>query len=176
MLPYYPALRFKLGEYTACSRLPAEILENIVPRFIIPPPKERDPELGRAPTPDEIAYWSGRRIGRCWPFRPAFLDAQYVASILGDSGLARLFEVAGSYNPNLVPIATVSDLKNPLFRELINATVPRLGIFDHYEGFDAEQLVVDVSKLGCLPQDCVVFVDFSGADLNPELAAVTCQH
>ncbi len=46
MLPYRPALRFKQGEYLAAARIPREIQKYIEPYFIIPPPKERDPEKG----------------------------------------------------------------------------------------------------------------------------------
>ena len=52
MQPYRPALRFKQGEYRAAHALPLDMQEHLRPYFIVPPPKESDPELGRAPTVD----------------------------------------------------------------------------------------------------------------------------
>jgi len=171
MFSYFPALRFKQGEYFACAKLPDEIQQHIFPRFIVPPPKERDPELARIPTPDEIAYLTGNRIGKHWPFRPAFLDAQFVAPVLEGDALVRMFEVARTYNPNLIPVARVSDLTNPVYRELIKTTTPRLGVYVSYEDIDPEALISGVQSIGCSPEQCVIFVDFTGADLEPERAA-----
>lgn len=171
MLPYFPALRFKQGEYTACAKLPSAIQKYIFPRFIVPPPKERDPELARIPTPDEIAYLTGSRIGKHWPLHPAFLDAQYATPALEGDGLLRMFAVARSYNPNLIPVAQVSDLADPTYRKIIGATSPRFGIYMPYEDIDPDALISAVQNIGVSPQDCVIFVDFTGADLEPERAA-----
>src|ERR1700739_4131918 len=105
MLPYYPALRFKQGEYTAGAKIARDIQRHIQPRFIIPPPTESDPEKGKQLTADEGAYLTGERIGKHWPLNPAFLDAQFVASQLGNDGLKRLFGVAQQRNKKLVAVA-----------------------------------------------------------------------
>ena len=109
MLPYYPALRFKQGEYRACWRIAPDIQRYVLPRFVIPPPKERDPETGSPLTPDEIAHFTGDRIGKHWPLHKAFLDPQYVATALGDAGIKRLFRIAQSRNPNLTAASPVAN-------------------------------------------------------------------
>src|SRR5690606_16918624 len=110
-----------------------DIQRQIQPRFIISPPKENDPAKGRPLTPDEIAHETGRRIGKSWPFEVAFLDAQYVASFLGDSGLRTLFRTAQNQNSKLVAVATVDDLFNPTFAVFLRASSPRIAIFVPYE-------------------------------------------
>lgn len=171
MLPYFPGLRFKQGEYLACAKLPAEIQNHFVPRFIIPPPKERDPELERIPTPDEIAYLTGQRIGKHWWKRPAYLDPQYVSSALGDAGLVRMFEIAHGYNSNLIPIARTADLHNPTFRRLVNPAFPQLGLYVHFEDIDIQNILDGLLNIGIAPSETVIFADFTGADLEPERAA-----
>jgi hypothetical protein len=44
---YSPVLRLKQGEYTALREIGSDVSERLLPLFVIPPPKERDPELGR---------------------------------------------------------------------------------------------------------------------------------
>lgn len=171
MMPYYPALRFKQGEYYAGSRIGRDIQGYVQPRFIIPPPKESDPEKGSPLTVDEIAHWTGERIGKHWPLFPAFLDAQYVASILGDSGLSKLFRSAQRYNEKLVPVATVDDLFKPLYRTFKSDGWPKLGVYVPYDDITPDLLRAGLDAVRCSPEDCVVFVDFTGAELSPEIAA-----
>jgi hypothetical protein len=163
MLPYHPALRFKQGEYTAIAKIARDIQRKIQPRFIIPPPKENDPAKGRPLTPDEIAYETGHRIGKHWPFEVAFLDAQYVASLLGDSGLSTLFRTAQSQNQKLVAVAPVDDLFNPTYAAFLRASAPRIAIFVHYEKVDTKRMLEGLKLIGCAPEDCVVFVNFNKA-------------
>jgi hypothetical protein len=72
MLPYYPGLRFKQGEYVAAGKLPADVQRYVEPRFVLPSLKEPDPALDRPLTLDEIAYLTGDRVGKHWPLRRAF--------------------------------------------------------------------------------------------------------
>ncbi|MGF1591797.1 MAG: beta family protein [Kiloniellaceae bacterium] len=171
MLPYHPALRFKQGEYYAGAKIARDIQKHVCPRFIIPPPKERDPEKGAPLTPDEIAHLTAGRISKYWPISAAFLDAQYVAPVLGDSGLEALYSIAQRRNEKLVPVARQEELKNPIFRNLLGASRPRLGIYVRYDEIDIAELTSGLKMLGCAPQDCTIFVDFTGAELRPELAA-----
>ena len=85
MLPYYPALRAKPGEFAACGRLAPRYQGYVCPRFVVPPPTESDPEKGRVPTLDEIAHIMGERLGKSWPHRRAFLDPQLAAAALGEA-------------------------------------------------------------------------------------------
>lgn len=173
MLPYHPALRFKQGEYTAGARIAREIQQHVEPRFIIPPPKEADPEKGKPLTADEIASLTGERIGKHWPLYPAFLDAQYVAPMLGNSGLRQLFRAAQGRNRKLAAVATVADLFNPLFAHFLRTSRPRIGIYLPYEEIDTATLLEGVKALGCAPEDCVLFLDFTGAPLEVDGVAAS---
>ncbi|MGI0523991.1 beta family protein [Rhizobium giardinii] len=168
MLTYHPALRFKQGEYTAIAKVARDIQRQIQPRFILPPPKESDPEKGRSLTPDEIAYETGQRIAKNWPFDIAFLDAQYVASFLGDTGLKRLFRTAQGRNKKLVAVATVDDLFNPIYMTFLRSSAPRIAVFIPYEQVDTSRLLAGIKAIGCSPQDCVVFIDFNKAPFELE--------
>jgi hypothetical protein len=168
MLPYYPALRFKQGEYVASSKLARDIKCQVQPRFIIPPPKDVDPEKGRLLTPDEIAYLTGERIGKHWPHLPAFLDAHFVAKLLGEDGLVRLFEVAQSRNAQLIPTANIKDLFNPIYRRFLGNSCPKVGVYLPYERIDLTLLMEGVRAIGCRSEDCVLFVDFTGAPFEVE--------
>ena len=75
---YVPALRLKQGEYRGLRRLSPDIAEKILPRLVIPPPKERDPEKRRPMTKDEIIYETGRRVADHWPLRDALIDVQFL--------------------------------------------------------------------------------------------------
>ena len=66
---YSPVLRLKQGEYTALGQLPVEVLARLFPLFVIPPPKERDPELQRKLTASELVFIPGQRLGKHWPLR-----------------------------------------------------------------------------------------------------------
>ena len=171
MLPYHPTLRLKQGEYVAASRIAPGIQKYVRPRFVICPPKERDPEKGEPLTPDEIAHLSGERMGKYWPMRSAFVDPQFVAPALGDSGLETLFRIARGRNPNLIPVATVNDLFNPVYSTFLRSTSPRLGVYVPYSEVEPENLLEGLRAIGSSPQDTVVFVDFTGTDLTPEIAA-----
>ena len=172
MIQYYPTLRFKLGEYAASAKLQDEIQRHMFPRFVIPPLNEKDPELGRLLTlDDDVAYVTGTRIGKYWPLQPAFLDTRFVAQDLGERGLVRMFEVARSYNSNLIPIANYFDLNGPVYRELASKTYPRLGVHVPFDEVDANALLEGVIHAGCEPEACDIFVDFSEADLEPSRAS-----
>lgn len=163
MIRYYPALRAKKGEWAACAKLQPDIRSRIEPRFIIPPLRESDPELGRPPTVDEAAYITAERIRKHWPIHRAFLDTRYVAKRLGDDGLRRLFEVAQGSNGKLVAVAGVKDLFNPVFGRFLRKSAPRIGIYVHYEKLDTNLLLEGVKSIGCVPEECTVFLDFHRA-------------
>jgi len=170
MLPYYPALRFKQGEYTAAGKLPADIQRFIEPRFVLPSLIEPDPALERRPTVDEIAQLTGDRVGKHWPIRRAFLDTHYVARDLGDVGLLRLFRTVWARNSGIIPVARLADLINPLFRKLRVDGPTRLAVLVGYEEADRETIAGAMTAAGLQASDCVIFVDFTGAPLDPEIA------
>ncbi|MBX5272618.1 hypothetical protein HJB99_28820 [Rhizobium sp. NLR17b] len=168
MLPYHPALRFKQGEYLATSRIARDVQRHIQPRFILSPPKERDSEKGKPLTEEEIATLTGERIAKHWPLYPAYLDAQYVAPFLNDEGLKTLFRIAQRKNEQLAVVASVQNLHNPIYREFLRASTPRIAVYLPYEGIDIDALLKGVEALGCEPKDCALFVDFTKAPLSME--------
>lgn len=170
MLPYYPALRAKPGEFAACGRLAPRYQGYVCPRFVVPPPTEPDPEKGRVPTLDEIAHIMGERLGKSWPHRRAFLDPQLAAAALGDEGVATLFRIARAVNSRLLPVLTIADLTNPARQALIRDGDVRTGIYMDFEEVDPATLVEAVKKAGLRPEHCVLFVDFTGAPLGADFA------
>lgn len=127
MYDYHPALRFKQGEYTAAWKVSKGVQDRIVPLFIIPPPKEHDPELDRVPTLDEIGYLTGERIGKHWPIRAAYLDTQYFADDLCDEGVERLFDVARQKIHASFPLHELVTYLTRCFKSLLLRGFPRLG-------------------------------------------------
>lgn len=170
MLSYYPTLRAKPGEFAACGRLAARYQAHVCPRFVVPPPTEADPELGRKPTPDEIAHMMGDRLGKSWPHRRAFLDPQFAVQSLGDDGLAKLFKMARAVNPHLLPVLRIDDLGNPARVALLRDGAVRGAIYLDFEEVDPATLVEQVRKAGLQPEWLVLFVDFTGAPLGEDFA------
>jgi hypothetical protein len=171
MLPYYPCLRFKQGEYTAAGKLPADVQRLIEPRFVLPTLTEPDPALERAPTVDEIAHLTGDRVGKHWPIRRAFLDTHFIARDLGDVGLLRLIRTVWGRNAQIVPVARLTDLVNPLFRNLQCDGPTKLAVLVGYEEADGAAITEALKTAGLEASDCVIFVDFTGAPLDPKIAA-----
>lgn len=171
MLPYCPGLRFKKGEYLAIASLLPDIQQFVEPRFVIPPPKEYDHDLKRVPTVDEIAYMTGERISKHWPIRRAFLDSHYIAKHLDDDGLRKIFRIAQSRNPEIVAVARLEDLRNPLYQEFMCRSAIKIAVLITYEEIDVDVIREALVAAGVSASDCVLFIDFSGAPLDPELAA-----
>lgn len=170
MLPYYPGLRFKQGEYTAAGKLPADVQRFIEPRFVLPSLTETDPALERRPTVDEIAYLTGDRVRKHWPIRRAFLDTHFIARDLGDLGLLRLFRTVWGRNTQIVPVARLTDLVNPLFRNLRCSGTTKLAVLVGDEEADGEAITEALRTAGLEASDCIIFVDFTGAPLDPKIA------
>ncbi|ADU13144.1 beta family protein [Asticcacaulis excentricus] len=172
MLPYYPCLRFKQGEYIAMAKLPNDVAPHVEPRFVVPPPKDRDPELGRIPTIDEIAHITGDRIAKHWPLRRAFLDTRFVHDALGNDGLRTLYRLAQGRNPKIVPVVSAEGLSNPFFKEVLCTTgAIKLAILIDYDQVDPEEISQGLNAIGLSANECVLFVDFTGAPLKPEIAS-----
>lgn len=170
MLPYYPGLRFKAGEYVAAGKLPADVQRYVEPRFVLPSLTEPDPAMDRLLTLDEISHVTGDRVGKHWPLRRAFLDTHFIARDLGDVALLRLFRTVWGRNPRIVPVARLKDLFNPLFLKLRCDGPTKLSVLVGYEEADAEVITRALKIAGLEPSDCVIFVDFTGAPLDPKIA------
>jgi len=122
--------------------------KHVRPYFILPPLIEKDPELGRVLTHDEIAYVTGERIGKHWPRYPAYMDAQYVMREPSDEGISRLFQVARARNPNLIAVIPASDLVNSLWSGLLLKAFPRAAIHLRAEDLEGDVLRDGLQALG----------------------------
>lgn len=170
MLPYRPALRFKQGEYNAAGRIRSAMQKHVRPFFILPPLFEKDPELQKVLTHDEIAFVTGERIGKHWPSYPAYMDTQYVMREPSNEDINRLFQVARARNPNLIAVIPASDLGNSLWRGLLLDTFPRAAIHLRAEDLEGDVLRDGLQALGLAASECEIFVDFAGLELDPEIA------
>lgn len=170
MLPYYPALRAKPGEFAACGKLAPRYQSHVCPRFVVPPPTEADPEKGRVPTLDEIAHMMGDRLGKSWPHRRAFLDPQLAAKALGDAGIATLFRIATAVNPRLLPVLTIADLSNTARQGILRNGPVKAGIYMDFEDTDPAALLEGLETARLRSEECVLFVDFTGATLGVDFA------
>ena len=177
---YVPALRLKKGEYQGLHRLAPDIADKIVPRLVVPPPKERDPELNRTMTKQEVVYETGRRIAKHWSIREAFLEPRFLFKEFGEteSGiwLPRMFRVAREAGARAVPVATLDDVCGPhgnAFRQALacDATT-RIALRIESGEIDsnlAARVAYAMSVLGLSPTDCTIFADFCDADFAKPL-------
>jgi Beta protein len=178
---YVPALRLKQGEYRGLQRLAPDIADMIVPRLVVPPPKERDPEKHRLLTKDEIVYETGRRIANHWILRDAFLDVQFLFGEFGEAEsaewLPRMFDVARKANASPIPVMTLGDAlghRITAFRRVLameSATKIAIRIESGEIDRDLLGRVAEaMSALGVTPSDCIVLADFSDADFTDAVA------
>jgi hypothetical protein len=184
---YVPALRLKQGEYRGLQRLSPDIAEKILPRLVIPPPKERDPEKGRPLTKDEIVYETGRRIAAHWPLRDALLDVRFLFKELGEiesaEWLPRIFDVAREAGARPIPMAALSDTVAPrivgMRQTLASGGATKIGIRVEYTEIDEDlpaKIAALMGALGVSPNECTVLADFADADFsNPEAVADIAQ-
>jgi hypothetical protein len=174
---YVPALRLKQGEYRGLQRLAPDVANKILPRLVIPPPKERDPEKKRPLTKDEIVYETGRRIAVHWPLRDARLDVRFLFKELGEiesvEWLPRMFDIARDAGAKPIPMATLSDASTPQIvgvrRTLAKESATKIGICVDYAEIDDDLSVrIDalMAALGVSPSDCVILADFAEADFS----------
>ena len=178
---YVPALRLKQGEYRGLRRLATEVADKIVPRLVVPPPKERDPEKYRLLTKDEIVYETGRRIADHWKMREAFLDVRFLFAEFGEldcvEWLPRMFDVARKAHAQPIPVMGLADAlgsRTVAFRlALATDEATKVAIRVDFGEFDRDlgsRLAAVLSALGVTPEECAVLIDFSDADFSDALA------
>lgn len=183
---YVPALRDKKGERLALQSLAEDIKDAVCPRLIIPPPKERDQELGRPPTAEEVVSGTGKRLGMQWPLRPAFVDPRFLfkdkdlGEAKADVWLPRMIDMARTSGAAVIPLATLSDLaetRAQAFAASLAGDLPvQIGIAVESGDLEDEDLNERISlgldRLKLSPNQCAVFADFSDADFSDADAVV----
>lgn len=183
---YVPALRLKQGEYHGLQRLAPDISDKILPRLLVPPPKELDPEKSRLLTKDEIVYGTGRRIAEHWLMRDALLDVRYLFKEFGEAEsvdwVPRIFRVAREANARPIPVATLADALGPRivgFRQVLAKGRTKIALRVESGEIDGElvsRMAAAMTALGVTPKDCIVLADFADADFSdPEAVANIAQ-
>jgi hypothetical protein len=177
---YSPVLRLKKGEYTALGQLPLDILGRLFPLFVIPPPKERDPELQRALTASELVLIPGQRLGRHWPLRPCMFDPRYLFKKLGvDTAiewLPQLFRVAIGAHARPILVSDLRTVEGSAFdavetvvRNITHNLALRITLDDLTRGDLRKRIHAELLKLALKPQECILIMDFGKAEMsNPE--------
>jgi hypothetical protein len=174
---YVPALRFKQGEYRGLARLATDVADRIVPRFVIPPPKDRDPEEGRPLTQEEILHGTGRRIGRHWRMRPAYLEPRFLFAEFGEAEsvtwLPQLFRGVRDAGGIPIPVATLDDMQGDQGRafRLVLAKNTEAWIAVRLKSGEinsdlAGRVASALTRLRLKPGNCALLLDFADADLS----------
>jgi hypothetical protein len=174
---YCPVLRLKSGEYAAMRELADDVRSRILPLFVIPPPTERDPELWRLLTAEELASTPGSRIGRHWPLRLCLLDPRFLFGKLGvdesKEWIPRLFRLAigASANPWIVAdLKSIESFIEPALQRVLEMThghfALRLSLDDIEDERIATRIHVLLLRLRIKPLDVLLIIDFEGSDLS----------
>lgn len=174
---YVATVRLKQGEYLALSETSSDVAERLLPHFVLPPPKDRDPEKGRVLTTDEIVYENGLRVGKYWPFRTCLLDPRFLFKRLGTSEakvwLPRLFRTAANSNARAIPVCTLADLEGDRLQAFQAITNPgdvgvalRLTLRDLGDERLQNRVHAALLKIVALPSQCILVLDLSGADFS----------
>jgi hypothetical protein len=176
-----PTLRLKQGEYRGLQRLAPDVADQIVPRLVVPPPKERDPEKHRPLSKDEIIYDTGRRISDHWKMRDAFLDVRFLFREFGEpecaEWLPKMFEVARRADARPIPVISLADGLGPRAKAFTLALaiegLTKVAIRIESGEIDRElsaRLAAVISALCVTPEECAIIADFSDADFSDALA------
>lgn len=179
---YCSALRMKAGELEGVRQLAPDVADSVLPRFIVPPKKERteaEPLLiEMAEMPDVSVALSAH-----WRNRPALVDVTYIIDEYGRDRLAtwlpNMFSRAWEAGVIAIPIAQLPDLGEvelPAFRASISRQSPlKFAICissDELVGAELRTTILDtLSSLGLSFADCAVVADFAGAELSDPMIA-----
>jgi hypothetical protein len=173
----------KAGELEGVRQLAPDVADSVLPRFIVPPKKERnDAEpllIEMAEMPDISVAFATH-----WRGRPALIDATYIIDEYGrdrlSAWLPNMFRRAWAAGAIAIPIAQLSDLGDAeitAFRASIPEQSPlKFAICipsDDLVGPELGATFLNVlASLGLSAADCAVVADFAGAELsNPMIAA-----
>lgn len=184
---YSPVLRQKKGERDGVNSLAPDIADRIRPCWVIPPPKERDPEKQRLLTKDEIVYGTGRSIASCWPVRQAYLDPRFLFADFGETEsvdwLPRMFQVARDNNARVIPVGSLTQIlssngvafKTAIDRDAKTKFSLRVESGEIDRDLN-ERVRAAMSVLGLSPDQCSVMADFCDADFSdPDVVSVIAQ-
>ncbi len=174
---YSPVLRLKTGESTAMPLLASDIKSRLLPLFVVPPPNEKDAELGRHLIPAELVAVPARRLGRAWPMRPSLLDPKFLFEKLEVGSahvwLPELFRLARSHSANPWPVADIVDIEQfmrpGLSAVLVGSKTP-LALRLRPEDIEDDSLATRVQRvllsLVRKPSETLLVLDFGNTDYS----------
>ena len=180
---YCSALRMKTGELEGVRLLASDVAECVLPRFIVPPKKERNDEepllIDMAEMPDISAALAAH-----WRNRPAIIDSSYILDEYGrdrlEAWLPNMFRRAWDAGVLAIPGVQLSDLGDAEI-SVFKAAIPPNGALKFAICVSSDELVGPtlrptihgiLNNLGLNATDCAVLADFSGAELSsPSIVA-----
>ena len=180
---YCPALRMKGGELEGVRALNADVADQILPRFIIPPLSERDESCALLFEMDNVPDVSSV-LSRHWSGRDALIDTTYLLDECGRDTAAKwlpkIFERARRANVKAIPMARLRDLGQDEV-DAFKCSIIRTGEIDFAVCVSSGEMVSEdfadsiknaLTKLGIPPDRCAVVADFHDADFSvPEYVA-----
>lgn len=173
---YVSGLRMKAGELTGLRDLAPDIADMVLPRLIIPPPKERDrqiqQDLFRLPEEPKVHGV----LGRYWSNRPTLLQCTYLlreVAAAPDKWLPALFEEAREHEIDAIPAFSVAEVLSHSLavRASVNPSAA-LGlslIISFAETVQPDlptRIAVALDRLRIDPSKCGILIDFADADLS----------
>ncbi|WP_029889816.1 beta family protein [Polycyclovorans algicola] len=180
---YCPALRMKAGELAGVRELAEDVASCTLPRFIVPPPEERDGTQHELFAVDKTPDISSL-ISRHWYGRAALIDSTYLLDECGRERIAewlpQMFSQARKAGVRAIPMAGLSDLgaiEAAAFRAAISSDhTLKFAISVSSDDMVGPSFQTDLkaalTRLDLAEHDCAVIADFHAADFSdPELVA-----
>ncbi len=179
---YCCALRMKAGELEGVRLLASDVANSVLPRFIIPPKKER---TETQPLLTELAEMPNisTALAAHWRDRAALIDATYIIDEYGrdrlNDWMPRMFKQAWAAGVKAIPAARLSDLGDaelPAFGEsMSDQSSLKFAICvssDDLVNTDLRATILDIlATLQLAPTQCAVIADFAGAELSDPMVA-----
>ncbi|MEP5509654.1 MAG: hypothetical protein ABJP70_09315 [Erythrobacter sp.] len=184
---YCPALRFKAGELAGTSFLADDVAKCVLPRWIVPPPKERDEEDGLLFAAERLPDISQQLLSG-WGNRECLIDVRWIIDEFGREAivdwLPAMFRRARTIGCAPIPIASLDDL-TPIELTAFGSAIDRkrslkfalIVYAGELEIEDCGQRIASVLEtLGVLPSECALIADASDSEFgNEEVAAVVLE-
>ncbi|MDZ4077389.1 beta family protein [Hydrocarboniphaga sp.] len=180
---YCSALRMKAGELNGVRELAEDVADCTLPRFIVPPPEERDENQYELFVTDNVPD-VGAVLAPYWYGRPALIDATYLLDECGRAQtlewLPQMFVRARRSGVRAVPVAMLGDIgatESAGFRAAIDPNYPlKFAVVVSSDEMIGSAFLIDLAsaleRVGVAAHECAVIADFHTADFSdPALVA-----